>query len=85
MSNTDLCDQSCSSGRPFVLLGKSFNVEHYAHTFHPHSFILAVLIGTIGFYHFISLLPSEALTLAGSTKVSTKQNQKDSFSRTLFN
>ena len=42
-------------------MAKFFNIEHYVKTFQPSSFILAMLIGTIDFYHFI--LQSLTLTL----------------------
>ena len=73
----DLCTLLCELA---ILHSKNFNVEHYMKTFQPNVFIHGMLIGTIGFCHFIPLL----VTLARSCKVSTKQNLVASFSCTLF-
>ena len=51
----DLCNESCSSGRPTVLHGKNDNVGHYMQTVQPFFFIPATLIGAVDFYHFIPL------------------------------
>ena len=74
----DLCDESCSSGRPSCI-SKTLG---YTQTVQPVLFIPAMLIGSIDFYHFIPL--SLTLTLGGGHKISTKQNLLASFSRTLF-
>ena len=50
----DLCNELCLSGRA-PWRGKHFNVRHYTVPFQPVCFIPAMLIGTIDFYHFISL------------------------------
>ena len=72
-------DGHCPSVRPFVVLrSKICNVEHYIKTFHPNSFMHAMLIGAISFYHFIS--HSVTLPLARGHKVSKKQNLLASFS-----
>ena len=73
----------CPPGQPAVLHGKNFNVGYCKQTFRPNTFILAMLIGTIEFCHFIPL--SVTLTLAGGHKVSTEQNLLASFSCILFN
>ena len=78
--HVDLCNESSTC--PPVLYGKNFNVGQYMQTFQPTFFIPALLIGTIGFYHFIPL--SLTLTLPGGHKVSTKQNLLASFSHTFF-
>ena len=66
-----------------ISLVKNFNVEHYVPAFQPNSFLHVMLIGTIGFYHYI--LFSVALTLAGGHKVSGKQNLSVLISRTHIN
>ena len=59
-----LCSQSCSSGWPAVvgpcvclsfLRDRNFNTGHYMQNFQPNSFIPAMFIDTIDFYHFIPL------------------------------
>ena len=72
------------AGQPFILHDKNFDVEHNTTKCSTSFFffLAAMLIGTIDFCHFIPL--SMALTLAGSHKVSTKQNLLASFSPTLL-
>ena len=55
-----------------ILPAKNFNFEYYTQTVQPNSFIPAMLIGTIDFYHFILL--SLTLTLDGGHKIDAKQN-----------
>ena len=43
------------AGRPSCMTF-NFNVGHYEYTFSPNYFILGMLLGTIGLYHFMSLL-----------------------------
>ena len=43
----DLCNGSCSSGRPSVLRGKHFIDGHYTQTFQSHLFVPAMCIGNI--------------------------------------
>ena len=56
-SNIWICVMSLvgPDGWLVVLRGKNLNVGHYTQTFEPIVFILTMLIGTIDFYHFISL------------------------------
>ena len=47
-----------------ILRGKNSDIGHYMQTVQPNVFIPGMLIGTIGFYHFI------LLSLPGGHKVS---------------
>ena len=60
-----------------ILCGNNLNVGHYLKTFQPHFFTLALVIGTVNFYHFIPL--SMTLTLVGGHKISAEQNLLVSF------
>ena len=61
-----------------VILGKNSD-EHYTQTVPPNSFIPAILIGTIDFYHFIPL--SLTLTLPRGHTISAMQNLMALFSQ----
>ena len=64
-------------GWPAILHGKNFNVRHYTQTDQPSFSVLAMLMGTIDFYHFIPA--SQTLILPGGHKVSTKHKLLASF------
>ena len=55
-----------SLAHPATLHGTSSNVKHYIQTLLLNLFILAMLISTIDFYHFIPL--SVTLSLAGGSE-----------------
>ena len=61
-----------------MLQGKNFNVGHYTQTVLPNVSIPAMLIGTIDFCHFVTLLLT--LVLPGGHNVSAKLNFLASFS-----
>ena len=70
--------------RPAIHLAwHNFNIGHYSKTFIPNCYTSAMLVDTIGFYHYIPL--PLTLILARGCKVSAKQDLLASFSRTLFN
>ena len=58
------------NGRPAFVRGKNFNVGHCTQAVLPTFFILAMLIGTIDFYHFMPHLLT--LTLPEGHKVNAK-------------
>ena len=68
------------SGWPSCVAKTSFG--HCRQFYQPNFFIPAMMIGTLGFYHFVPF--SLTLTLAGDHKVCAKQNLLASFSGTLF-
>ena len=79
----ELCNESCSSVQLACRLAyKKLLCWTLHESFSTILFILAVLVGTIDFYHLVTL--SLTLTLAGRHKVSAKQNTLASFSRTFF-
>ena len=80
----DLCNELCLSGQPADCPDISLawqKLGYYMQTIQPNFFIPAILIGTIDFYHFVSLL---TLTSPRGHKVSMKLNLLASFSPTLF-
>ena len=82
----DLCNKLCLSSwlarGLSILHGKKFNVGRLFANFQPNMFTSARIIGTIDFYHFITL--SMTLTLARGHKVRTNQNLLASFSCALY-
>ena len=74
----DLCNESCLAG----LCSKNFNVGHHMQTSQQNFFTSAILMGISWLLPFGLL--SQALTLPGGHKVSTKQNLLVLFFPTLF-